>query len=55
MFKARHIPSGELRAIKIIEKKKVLKHEILMTLLQNEFEVLQETVSKLIKKVLFAY
>ena len=33
VVKAKHIPTGEYRAIKIIEKKKVQKHEILMTLL----------------------
>lgn len=40
-----HLLTNEKRAIKVIDKKKVEKHEILMQLQQSEFQILQETVS----------
>lgn len=45
VIKAKHILTGEFRAIKIVEKKQVLKHHVLMKLLLSEFNILQETVS----------
>ena len=45
VIKAKHILTGETRAIKIIEKKQMQSHKILMKLLLSEFNILQETVS----------
>ena len=45
VVRAIHLPTNEIRAVKIVDKKKIEKHEILMQLQQQEFFVLMETVS----------
>lgn len=43
--KARHIKADVDCAIKIIKKKAIQKHKILVDLMHNELKVLEETVS----------
>ena len=45
VVKAIHLPTGMERAIKIIDKRKIEKHQILMQLQKQEFFVLMETVN----------
>jgi serine/threonine protein kinase len=45
VVKAKHLFSNEYRAIKMIEKKKIAKHSVLMQLQVQELNVLMEAVS----------
>ena len=46
VVRAKHLLTNQIRAIKVIEKAKVAQHDVLMQLQQQEFFVLQETVSE---------
>ena len=46
--KANHIKANVNCAVKIIKKKAIQKHQILVDLMHNELQVLEETVSIII-------
>lgn len=53
--KARHLKAGVDCAIKIIKKKVIEKHPILVSLMNNELRVLEETVFIIYRYLTFNY
>ncbi len=45
VYLAKHIKADVLCAVKVIRKKTIQKHKILVELMHNELKVLEETVS----------